>query len=1133
MLTYNEIIGINKNYCPYYDLMNEKEGAWKYFIPTPQFYELLSGTLEILEKNNISMWIQGAYGTGKSHATGLVKHLLYLNQEEINDSLDSWNNVGLKSRLTAFREKNRVFPVIMYGSNKITNQIDFGLQIEIGVRRAFEKAGINLTTPTDFDTYIKDIENDRSNYWDILIEEEYTITEIAKDKKTMLAKLRAYDQDLFMAIREAINRRGRHIAVKDTVSWLGEITAHLRDNHIATHVMIYWDEFTTILDKNNSDIHTEIQRIAEASSETGAFLYLISHRTAIQGLRKEDREKLLGRFKDVSYDMSDITTYLLMSHAIQKIDRPSWDALKDKHARTLDKTIDHILDIDSNGSKQDIQNLFPIHPYTAHVTSYIARVLGSTERSIFDFLNDRVYGFASFIANCPGKKNVEFLTLDYAFDFFQKVFEGQNDPFFASLMQKYLNNKNILEREKHEYVSLMKVLLTINIANYKSNAGDVNNKLVVPNKENLKLALAGSGLSEYIDEFLKFIDSKKIIVRDHAQRYLVDAASFDHGEIGTWILQNRSKYKSIEEIFPQELKDILCEPLLSNHRRSDCTKVIVMDAETQEHLIKNRVSMKMKSSYELNLMLFVAKNLNDLSEIKKSVLNVAKDNSTPVCYWVMDQIFSDDEVERYLDFKAKAEIAHKNHNTEAEAANLKNVDGLLRQWITRAKQQSLVDWFVIDKDSDVITGRVAFNSAYDVINKEVSQIIFHQSFDTLLPRLSQQPAWKKMYAMKYAELYLNSSSFNELSKAASNGPSKAALDILYSKNGDILVNDKLKVVTHHTDHPLLVCMKKIENKMSGSEEVNLVDVFDFLFKAPFGFYQNYVFLAAAAFILRKYKGKLYSSKTGEILSDLTMLDVIEKIFKAICENRHVLKPDLQVRIGSQHETQFVKLLEEMFELPECNSIVDTRHKLADWLKKNLAMPLWFFNHGDDLDIDTLTAIDIIREKVLSLQSDQINLSPTDYKNMFQTLEETKASLMRTLKNVSVETRKTLMMAFVKEVNETIGTYYTDSHFDDLLSHLKRNLQTDPIYWEESKVAASVQSWYIDKTSEMRVPVQPENEEIVIVQIPLGNQEDIETKVITSIKSYKGDFKSFMIEYIQKNRKLLNFFHDMVKEFEDD
>ncbi|MDD2230294.1 MAG: hypothetical protein PHY48_12885, partial [Candidatus Cloacimonetes bacterium] len=83
MFKYDEIIDINKDYSPYYNLLNEGKDTWKSFIITPQFYQLLNATLDCLEKENISLWLQGAYGTGKRHATGFLKHLLWLPLSEI------------------------------------------------------------------------------------------------------------------------------------------------------------------------------------------------------------------------------------------------------------------------------------------------------------------------------------------------------------------------------------------------------------------------------------------------------------------------------------------------------------------------------------------------------------------------------------------------------------------------------------------------------------------------------------------------------------------------------------------------------------------------------------------------------------------------------------------------------------------------------------------------------------------------------------------------------------------------------------------------------------------------------------------------------------------------------------------
>lgn len=1127
MLTYSEIIGLNQNYCPYYDLLHERKDYWKSFIPTPQFYRLLDDTLTSLEGKDLSLWLQGAYGTGKSHATGFLKHLLYLPLNDIEPIIDHFSDVQLKNRLKQFRQANRIFPVIMSGAEKITNHIDFALQIEVGVRKAFEAAGIQLKTPTDFDKYVAAIETERSNYWETLIEDELEIKEQVTDKDQLIKKLKSMDLDVFIAVRDALNRRKQPIFVGDLVTWLKEAMNQLRESQQATQMMIYWDEFTTILDKNSSDIHDEILRIAQASSISGTHLYLISHRTVIQGTAKEDRNKLLGRFIGVNYEMSDITTYRLMSHAIQKIDNESWEELRNQQNKKIAKVIEMIGQNEDWESLEDIRSLYPIHPYTANISSYIARVMGSTERSIFNFLNDPQHGFHYFIHNYPGKEKIEYLTLDYIFDFFQEVFEEQNDPFFNSVMQKLLYHETELKKADKHYPPLLKVLLIINIAHHKINLGADNNRIVIPNEENLKLALMGTHLEEKIPEFLQFIDSKKIIIKDPNSRYIVDAANYDQGEIVEWINRNRGKFKNIDDVLTSEYQETLFSPLKTSHRRQEATRVLLIDASYPPHMVKQRVGKELKNDYNLNFVLFVARNLDDYSRIQDQIKDIILDQEERICYLVMDQLFTDDDLERYLEFKSRAEVAHNKHNDEAEAVARKNTEGHLNKWVTAAVKHGIVTWFALDRESQQICKKCGYADFHNPINKEISQLVFHGSFDTLYPKLKVETAWKGQMNTITATNFLTCSTYNELSQKAK-GPMSIALEILADKNGSLLVNDKLKLVTSNPEHPLINMGQKLDNRFHGKDEVNLVEVCDFLFRPPYGFYANHVFMAALGFLFRKYRGKMYSVKTGELLSDLNMIEMIKNVVNYFCQNRFPLKSEVNVRIGSENEIRLVKLLEEMFELNDCNSIVDTRLKLAEWLKENLGMPLWLLKYSAAADEDIMIGIELITAKILDLRASDARISSTEFKNLYDDILGVKAKLMTMLKNIDDSKRIALFSSFIANESKNISSKYNDGYYKNLMVFLSKNLQLDPIYWDEEKVLATIKDWFIETFTNPEPPQgASEPEEFKGGNISPENPRVDRAEVMSKINSYQGNWKSLLRKLAEHDEKLASLIYELI------
>lgn len=77
--TYNDIIKKRGGKAAY-SIEEEKGTQWATFIPNEQFNKVLSTVLRAVKGNDIdahkSFWINGTYGTGKSHAVAVITHLL-------------------------------------------------------------------------------------------------------------------------------------------------------------------------------------------------------------------------------------------------------------------------------------------------------------------------------------------------------------------------------------------------------------------------------------------------------------------------------------------------------------------------------------------------------------------------------------------------------------------------------------------------------------------------------------------------------------------------------------------------------------------------------------------------------------------------------------------------------------------------------------------------------------------------------------------------------------------------------------------------------------------------------------------------------------------------------------------------
>ena len=86
-MKYSSVIGIESFFDSTFNMTEERENYWKQFITNEKFEsnlkEIVNAFTSPSSDQHKSIWVQGTYGTGKSHSTSVIKHLLCDNVEDI------------------------------------------------------------------------------------------------------------------------------------------------------------------------------------------------------------------------------------------------------------------------------------------------------------------------------------------------------------------------------------------------------------------------------------------------------------------------------------------------------------------------------------------------------------------------------------------------------------------------------------------------------------------------------------------------------------------------------------------------------------------------------------------------------------------------------------------------------------------------------------------------------------------------------------------------------------------------------------------------------------------------------------------------------------------------------------------
>jgi len=167
-MNYRDYFDIDPDYFPQVDkeIIETQPDLWKKFYPHPSFVNLLKATVSILKrKQKLSLWVDGAYGTGKSHAVLTLKKLLEASEE---DTKAYFNKYGLDNylcaELTAQKNSGNILVCHRYGSSDISNDTDLIVAIQEGIEKALKLAGIENKANTSLkDSLIRYFENEENS----------------------------------------------------------------------------------------------------------------------------------------------------------------------------------------------------------------------------------------------------------------------------------------------------------------------------------------------------------------------------------------------------------------------------------------------------------------------------------------------------------------------------------------------------------------------------------------------------------------------------------------------------------------------------------------------------------------------------------------------------------------------------------------------------------------------------------------------------------------------------------------------------------------------------------------------------------------------------------------------------------
>ncbi|MBZ4674435.1 MAG: hypothetical protein JG772_123 [Dysgonamonadaceae bacterium] len=1091
-MKYSDFITLQDYFHPVFNLQNEANGYWKQFIPTMQFYNLLGKTMDAVSSNipanRKSIWVKGTFGTGKSHAGAVVKHLLCSDWDEIADYIEDRILLAeFKSRLLNFRKSKRFFPIVLKGTEngKIYDIRSFRLSLERIIKENLRKTGYNLTVKSDYERAIEYLESTPIDI-NAIIKNEPELRSYAKTKEDIINKLRFFDTDVYLALEEALAKPqySVYFTSNNLGQWLSEIEKEIVNNNIADGLLIIWDEFTSIMDTITSGMTDMMQGLAEKTEKQNIYFYLISHRNS-NAYNNADIERMEGRFHIVQYNMETLTTYRIMAATIRILDEQQYHSCQSDRMEKHIQLISYLTENDNQQSFRDVKNLFPLHPYSAFICSTIANQIGSANRTVMQFMYDRNNGFLGFLNNENSYNNKQLLTADKIWDYFLDEFTDDTVK-YGIVTQTYLDKNKIVAELGLNYEKVFKGILLLNAMRLIVENADK----IIPSTKNIKYLFEGEDFENQLDEILEYFDKNHIVQRDPSDRFLIAFASLPQDEINRAIRDAESHYSDIIKIIgydDKQNKDTIKGLLEGSLIRQP--SFVFLSCSYDNYLLRSYIKTAFRESYTLNVALLFAMDIAERNKMQETIKELANTNDYKnVIFVLFDEVFENNgrQKSRFYYYVATASVARNHNSHEPQKVNEKNAKDIINQWIIGLSNGTATVYF---RDSQ--EAKSAKNIAKH-INESIINKIFSNGVELLLSlRKSPLTFWEtfKNPSKASIEPMLVSSNREEAEHKFRAQYTPAKL-LFKDDNDNYIVDTDLKLKTDAPpNHPLVLIQKKVDEifdkiKNDNRSTFNLGTELQVLTQPPFGLYTNIPNMAILAFAMRKYINDLNGVDLGTPIDSNNMRDKVVEIFNYWKSGTGNNK--LNVRFGSKEEKDLKDLLIGIFDMkhlsdvPELTSLKNVRWGIIGYCKQKSKLPLWCLKYSPAVTTDDFRSL--IDQIVELVQKDE--LKEDIVKKVLKTIEQHKFEFSRILLNSTAfeEGLKIFVQSKVAIKEEW---------WNEFKEYLYHNLQGEIGFWKESDVENAVLRFHIEKTKRPespQPPIQDPTPQLPIPQQTMNNPE---------------------------------------------
>ncbi|NLD15978.1 MAG: hypothetical protein GX666_00155 [Tissierellia bacterium] len=941
---YNHYFDIDPEYFPQINkaIINKEPEIWKKFYPHETFVQLLSDSVNVLSrKQRVSIWVEGAYGTGKSHAVLTLKKLLDANEKDTKEYFEKFDEQLGKDLFNKFQrvktEGKEILTVHRYGSSFIRDDNDLVFAVQESIIEAMREKGIEYHGEKALkDSTIKWLSDDIwKNTFNELINSKYSEMFSGDDVDSIIEKLNIYEDDALATLMQKIMKVGKDngitvlsMSTTDLCNWITDI---IKENNLKGIVFI-WDEFTEYF-KTNMRSLTGFQELADLSGSDPFYFILVTHDVSHMFPETDKTWRhLQGRFivPKCNIELPENMAFHLMGAAMSKTDDSvlldEWnDTVEELYDRTQESR--ELIKKKARITDDELKNILPIHPYTALLLKHISSAFASNQRSMFDFIKndsgEKIKGFQWFIKNCSPYDDNPFLTVDMLWDFFYGKGKEDLSPEIRSILDCYgRSSTQQLDRDEKRVLKAVLLLQAIS-----QQVGDTV-ELFIANEQNIDNIFEGSDLDVGAPSSIaNKLVTDKIIYKQPlgagkyqycAYKNVVDTAAIDS-------IKESVRTENTSKLIKDGELSTLLNLTGALRLRYDIEYVAENDFKSTINKIRGQ---KKDDDNKLSAVVSFAKNDAESRLISEKISEALKDNS-------YDIIFIDtstnpmglDLYEQYVEAIANARY-QRNKDPKQADQHLENAQEVLEKWKNNLGNGEFIVYTKEKQNGERVMG---LEQLYNLL-KEINKKNYRQSLETGLPVTDTM--WMANSLPRGVEYGIEQKTSAQYNKRLIEFIGKDAWGIeKYWEKSPYLLISKIKIKVEEI----------ISESFKKDGRVSISEIYNELKRTPFGFMPCNLTAFTLGFVLKEYADETYTWSDG-LRNDVLTVDKIKDMVSDVIRLQNT--PSMRynekyIVTMTKEEKAFNQAASKVFKIPEtsCTSIEATRERIRQKMKE-LSFPLW-------------------------------------------------------------------------------------------------------------------------------------------------------------------------------------------------